>query len=57
MGVRYVRKPSVQDKYYVITLYQMVFLFDKHGNYINVWHKDNVDRCKPGTLDINEGKS
>jgi hypothetical protein len=54
--VRYARKPSIQEKYMIFTVYQLVFLFDKQGKFLNVWHKSNVERAKPGTLDINEGK-
>lgn len=48
-------KRSSDEKYMIVTVYQLVFLFDENSRFINVWHKDNVARCQPGTLDIHEG--
>lgn len=48
-------KRTSDRKYTIVTIYQMVLLFGSSGEFINVWHKDGVSRCKPGTLDIHEG--
>lgn len=49
------RKRSCDEKYGMATVGQLVFLLDENGGFINVWHKDNVERAKPGTLDVNKG--
>ena len=51
------RRPEQDEKYMIVSVYQMILLFTSDGQFINIWHKDNVSRCNPGTLDIREGMS
>lgn len=51
---RYTRKRTTDDKYVVVPVFSMVFLFTADMKFLNVWHRDNVARAKPGTLNIKE---
>lgn len=44
-----------KTQYTIVAVYQMVLLFGDEGEFINIWHKSNVARCEPGTLDMHEG--
>jgi hypothetical protein len=46
------KKLSIQDKFDIATVGQLVILMSSEGKFINVWHVDNLSRCKPGELDI-----
>ncbi len=49
-------KRKSDEGFEIASVGSMVFLF-KDGRFVNVWHVTNLDRTRPGELDINEGKA
>jgi len=45
---------QIADEFIITSFGSLVLLFTWKGEFINVWHATNLDRKKPGTLDIME---
>lgn len=47
-----VRKREQDNKYTIVVVEQLVFLFTMGDKFINVWPKWELHNIKPGTLDV-----
>jgi hypothetical protein len=58
-GAKWSRKRVGDDLYTIATVGSLVFLFTVDGEWVNVWHVDNLatrGKLVPGELDIMEGR-